>query len=67
MEPQTQQNPDVVPAENTFETTDLPEEEKLRRSLAAKRTFFLVLAFIAIAAGLLVWEIIELASGGVIV
>lgn len=55
---------DALPQENSFVTTELPEEEKIRRNLAAKRMFYLVLSLILVCVGLLTWEIIELANGG---
>lgn len=50
--------------ENRFLTTDLPEEEKLRRNTARKRMFFLVLALILLEVGVIAWEIVEICMGG---
>ena len=40
---------------------DLPEAEKKRKALAAKRTFWDVFAFILVLVALIVWEIVDLA------
>lgn len=50
--------------ENRFLTTDLPEEEKLRRNTARKRMLFLVLALILLEVGVIAWEIVEICMGG---
>lgn len=39
---------------------DLPETEKQRKALAAKRTFWVVFALIVVLVALIVWEIVEL-------
>lgn len=43
-----------------FVKEDLPETEKQRKALAAKRTFWVVFAFILILVALIIWEIVEL-------
>ncbi len=54
-----QQNPNS-PLGEEFVKEDLPEAEKQRKALAAKRSFWVVFGLIVVVVGLLIWEIVEL-------
>lgn len=48
------------PLGEEFVKEDLPEVERQRKALAAKRTFWVAFGLIVVLVGLLVWEIAEL-------
>ncbi len=53
----TETNPPVL--ENNYVTTDIPDPEKVKAATAAKRMFFVILSFIFVLLGILVWEIVD--------
>ena len=52
--------PQVQPAGDSFITTDVSSAEDVRKAVAAKRVFFVVLGLIVVVIGLLVWELVDL-------
>ena len=54
----------VLQAENTFESTQVDEEELLRKQLSYKRTTILLLVVALILLAFIVWEIADLSLGG---
>ena len=52
--------PQAQPAGDSFITTDVPSAEDVRKAVAAKRVFFVVLGLIVVVIGLLVWELADL-------
>ena len=52
--------PQAQPVGDSFITTDVPSAEDVRKAVAAKRVFFVVLGLIVVVIGLLVWELVDL-------